>query len=73
MVKAHDFIKIPGENKLVIDCTECLSLYLVSSIPKKMSETIDDMFAFTLLTDSVLQLIKVDSRPELNEVSVVFN
>ena len=34
-----------------------------------MSETIDDMFAFTLLTDSVLQLIKVDPRPELKEVS----
>ena len=38
-----------------------------------MSETIDDMAAFTLLTDSVLQLIKVDTRPELKEVSVVFN
>ena len=35
-----------------------------------MSEAINDMTAFTLLTDSVLQLIKVDPRPELKEVSI---
>ena len=28
--KADEFITIPGENKLVIDCTECL--YLVSTV-----------------------------------------
>lgn len=36
-----------------------------------MSEAINDMTAFTLLTDSVLQLIKVDPRPELKEVSTL--
>ena len=34
-----------------------------------MSETINDMTAFTLLTDSVLQLIKVDPSHKLKEVS----
>ena len=38
-----------------------------------MSETIDDMAAFTLLTDSVLQLIKMDPRPELKEVSATLH
>ena len=38
-------------------------------LPRKLSEVVDDMYAFTKLTDSVIELIRMDPREvELKEV-----
>ncbi|XP_067651408.1 deoxynucleoside triphosphate triphosphohydrolase SAMHD1-like [Haliotis asinina] len=57
LVKADDHIKIPGKNGSLL----------------KMSECINDMAAYTLLTDHVLHQVMISTTPELQESRNIIN
>ena len=62
--EADAFIRLPGEMGYVLisfKCLDCISLLYILDrrATVKMSEAVDDMYAFTHLTDSVLQIIKL--------------
>ena len=62
--KADAFIRLPDEKGYVpiwfewLDCIKLLCI-IDRRATVKMSEAVDDMYAFTHLTDSVLQIIKL--------------